>query len=140
MNNSLGNQDCPPLMSDGRLFTDYRPSCYAHDLILKQNGITNSYDLKSLLTNRGEELQKINRDYYQSKASCGSCGGFYLADPNGQVDYWKQYSQWIGYGDQMTLGCPSKITTPVTTIKPPPSQCGLPDQSTLSPYTIATPR
>lgn len=97
MNNSLGNQDCPPIMSDGRHFTDYRPSCYVHDLILKQNGITNSYDLKILLTHNALELQKINRKYYGLKNACVSCGDYYLADPNNHVDYWQRYNEWIGY-------------------------------------------
>jgi hypothetical protein len=123
MNNSLGNQDCPPLMADGRLFTDYRPSCYVHDLILKQNGITNSYDLKLLLSSRADELQKINQQYYTSKTSCGSCGGYYLPDPNGHVDYWAQYGKWIGYGNTMKLGCPVKQPAAIPTVKPPVGQC-----------------
>ncbi len=106
MNNALENHDCPPLMSDGRIFTDYRPDCYVHDLILKQNGITNSYDLKLFLTTRALEMQKINRDYYQAKNSCVSCGGYYLPDPNGHVNYWDRYGEWIGYGNVMTLECP----------------------------------
>ena len=123
MNNALENHDCPPLMSDGRAYTDYRPSCYVHDLILKQNGITNSYDLKLLLTSRALELQKINRDYYEAKNSCSSPGGYYLPDPNGQVDYWKRYGQWIGYGNIMTLGCPVKAPAAIPTVMPPVAEC-----------------
>ena len=44
-------------MSDGRLFTDYRPSCYFHDLIAKQNDIRNSYDLKMFMQERSSELR-----------------------------------------------------------------------------------
>ena len=98
MNNALENHDCPPLMSDGRQFTDYRSSCYVHDLILKQNQITNSYDLKLLLTNRALELQKINREYYESKNSCMSCGECSVPDPNGHINYWNRYGEWLGYG------------------------------------------
>ena len=97
MNNSLGNHDCPPKMSDGRHFTDYRPSGYVHDLILKQNGITNSFDLKSLMTTRALDLQKINKDYYENRNACHSCKGYYIPDPNGHVDYWHRYAQSIGY-------------------------------------------
>ena len=97
MNNSLGNQDCPPLMSDGRHITDYRPSCYVHDLILRQNNITNSYDLKMLLTHNATKLQEINREYINNKNSCVSCGQYYSPDPNNHFNYWNQYNQWIGY-------------------------------------------
>jgi hypothetical protein len=129
MNNALENHDCPPLMSDnGRNFTDYRPSCYVHNLILRQNNITNSYDFKLLLTSKALELQKINRDYYESKNSCLSTGGYYLPDPNGHVDYWKRYGEWIGYGNTMTLGCPTSQPAPIPTVMPPvaecPTQCG----------------
>jgi len=123
MNNALENHDCPPLMSDGRHFTDYRPSCYVHDLILKQNGVTNSYDLKLLLTSRALELQKINRDYYEAKNGCMSCGGYYLPDPNGHVDYWDRYGEWIGYGNVMTLGCPQTQPAPIPAVLPPVAEC-----------------
>ena len=96
MNNSITNQDCPPLMSDGRHFTDYRPSCDVHELILSQNGITNSYDLKMLLTQHALEFQAINRRFYEDKNSCHSCG-YYIADPNQNIEYWRQYDQKIGY-------------------------------------------
>lgn len=123
MDNALQNHDCPPKMSDGRHFTDYRPSDYVHDLILQQNGINNSHDLKSLLTNQGLELQKINRDYYETKNSCQSCGGYYLPDPNGHVNYWEKYNQKIGYQSLMTLGCPVKPPKPIPTVMPPLVEC-----------------
>lgn len=123
-NNALGNQDCPPLMADGRMFTDYRPSCYVNDLIMKQNGIRNSYDQKLFMTDRALELQQLNRDFNEAKNSCMSCGGYYLADPNGHVDYWKRYSEWIGYGQIMTLGCPTTEPAPIPTVLPPVNQCG----------------
>ena len=104
-NNALDNYDCPPLMSDGRQFTDYRPSCYVIDMIIRQNGITNSYDLKRLLTNQALQFQQINRNYYNSKNACVSCGGYYLPDPNGQLDYWKHYTAWVQSTQAKNLGC-----------------------------------
>lgn len=97
MNNSLVNHDCPPLMSDGRHVTDYRPSCYVHDLIRRQNSITNSYDLKLLLTRNAVKFQEIDRQYYDTKNSCISCGSYYLPDPNQHVKFWDRYNKRIGY-------------------------------------------
>lgn len=97
MNNSLENQDCPPLMSDGRFCTDNRPSCYVHDLIRKQNNINNNYDFKMLLTHNALKLQEINHNYYNIKNSCTSCNPYYLVDPNNHVSYWNKYAQNIGY-------------------------------------------
>ena len=65
MNNALHNRDCPPLMSDGRHATDYRPSCYVHDLIIKQNGIRNSHELRHFMQNNAQALMTINTNYFQ---------------------------------------------------------------------------
>lgn len=97
MNNALGNQDCPPIMEDGRHVTDYRPICYVNDLIMKQNGINNSYDYKALLQHNALKLQEVNRQFYNNKNACHSCEPYYLADPNNHVDYWQRYDAWIGY-------------------------------------------
>lgn len=102
MNNAIGNQDCPPLMSDGRHFTDYRPSCHVHELIRTQNDITNSYDLKMLLTHNALKLQEINRNYYNLKNSCISCGQYHIADPNYHIHHWQEYDKKIGYNTQST--------------------------------------
>jgi len=123
MNNAIENHDCPPIMSDGRHFTDYRPSCMVHDLFLKQNAITNSYDLKLLLTNKAEQIQKINRQYYEAKNGCLSCGGYYLPDPNGHVDMWSRYAKDIGYGQTMTLGCPVKQPAKIPVSMPSVNAC-----------------
>lgn len=95
-NNALHNFDCPPLMNDGRHATDYRPSCYVHDLIIKQNGITNSHQMRHFLQKNACYLARINRDYFCNKASCRSCN-FYHIDPNNNDRYWKTYKKYIGY-------------------------------------------
>lgn len=97
MNNSLSNQDCPPLMSDGRQFTDYRQNCYINDMIRKQNQISNNYDYKAFLTTNAIKLQNINHQFYDKKASCVSGGDYRLPDPNGNNQYWQQYSKEIGF-------------------------------------------
>lgn len=103
MNNALYNKDCPPLMSDGRLFTDYRPSCEYHNMLGRQNGITNSYDFKQMLMNNAIKLQQHNTKFYDNKSQCHSCGGYYMPDPNGAVDYWNKYNSYIGYNNTITF-------------------------------------
>ena len=74
MNNSPQNWNCPPLMSDGRQpGTDYRPSCEVHDLVIKQNGILNSYDYRQFMINNAEALRNIDRSYYERRNQCESC-------------------------------------------------------------------
>lgn len=90
MNNSLQNRDCPPLMSDQRCATDYRPSCYVHNLILQQNGLKNSHEMRMFLQKNAEKLRYLNTQYYSEKNSCGSCKPFHV-DPNGHDAYWSNY-------------------------------------------------
>ena len=52
--------DCPALMSDGRIFTDYRPSAYVNDLMRVQNKVYDSYNYRQFLINNGLNVIKTN--------------------------------------------------------------------------------
>lgn len=95
MNNSLVSQQCPPLMSDGRHATDYRPSPDVHDLIIKQNGIRNSHEFRTFLTKNSNEMRSMNSEYFQLRNQC-NCPYTHV-DPNSQNKYWDRYNQYIGY-------------------------------------------
>ena len=99
MNNALHNKDCPPLMSDGRHATDWRPTCYVHDLIIKQNKIPNSHQMRYFLQKNASSLMKLNTEYFTTKNECKSCTNFHV-DPNGHDKYWKTYQDYIGYNSQ----------------------------------------
>ena len=90
MNSALHNRDCPPLMSDGRFATDYRPSCYVHELIIQQNGLRNSHQNRMFLQQNARELMRLNTQYFAEKNNCNSCT-FYHVDPNGQDQFWAEY-------------------------------------------------
>ncbi len=96
MNNALNNRDCPALMADGRLVTDYRPSCEVHDLIIKQNGLMNSYDYRQFMINNAATLMQLDRNYYEARNQCNSCR-FYQVDPNGNESYWNAQTAAFGY-------------------------------------------
>lgn len=98
-NNSANNRDCPPLMSDQRHATDYRPSCYVHNLILKQNGIKNSEQMRLFLQRNANKLRELNLGNFQERAGCNSCQ-HYSVDPNGQDQYWSKYKSWLGFDSQ----------------------------------------
>ena len=67
-------RDCPPRMSDGRQFTDYRPNCYLNNVIKTDNSITSSFDYRNFLKDNAEELMEINREYSCKMNCCGPCG------------------------------------------------------------------
>lgn len=95
MNAGLVNHDCPPLMSDGRHVTDYRPSCYVMDLIIKQNAIHNSHVLRNFMQKNGTALMKINSDFFRAKNQCPS-GSYSFPDPNYNDVYWGNYQRYLG--------------------------------------------
>jgi hypothetical protein len=64
--------DCPALMSDGRLMTDYRSSNTLNDMIRISNNTLSSYEYRNFLTNNASNIMKINNDYISNKNSCKS--------------------------------------------------------------------
>ena len=65
--------DCPALMSDGRAFTDYRPSSYVNDLFRIQNKVYDSYSYRQFLIHNGLQIIEMNDKYNEMKNGCPSC-------------------------------------------------------------------
>ena len=65
--------DCPALMSDGRVFTDYRPSSYVNDLIRIENKVYDSYSYRQFLISNGLNIIETNDKYNNLKNGCDSC-------------------------------------------------------------------
>lgn len=58
----------PPLMSDGRHYTHYDPSCQANNLFRNKMNFTNNYDYRQWLINNGNRVADINQ-----KSACNEC-------------------------------------------------------------------
>lgn len=65
--------DCPPRMSDGRHFTDYRPSCHVNDLLKNDNNISNSFQYRQFMTYNAETIMDKHRQIACSKNCCSPC-------------------------------------------------------------------
>ncbi len=65
--------DCPPIMDDGRHFTDYRPDCYVNNLLRIANKTYSSYEYRQFLINNAQKLMDINNKYNNDKNGCGTC-------------------------------------------------------------------
>jgi len=98
MNNSYVNRDCPPLMSDGRLVTDYRPSCELHSSIRYQNGLCDSNQFRQFMINNAERMMEINRQHWIKLRGCESCH-FTHPDPNHNDTFWAYYRKQL-YGNK----------------------------------------
>ena len=70
-NNKFFN--APPRMSDGRHFTDYRPSCDSNNSVRNGNNITNSYDYRMFLTRNASQLIEVNNKHNYAKNGTFNC-------------------------------------------------------------------
>lgn len=96
MNNSYVNRDCPPLMSDGRFVTDYRPSCEVHSAIRYHNNLYDSNQFRQFLINNGDKLREMTAQHYINLRGCNSCQ-FVHPDPNNNDTFWSAYRKHL-YG------------------------------------------
>lgn len=64
---------CPPRMSDGRHFTDYRPSNFINDLIRADNNISNSLTYRKFLQENANALIDKQRHIACVLNCCGPC-------------------------------------------------------------------
>jgi hypothetical protein len=83
------NHECPPKMSDARHVTDYRPSCFVHLQIMKQNGLVNSHQQRLFFQRNAEQLHDLSLKHFAAKSGCPQ--PYVHVDPNGHDAYWKNY-------------------------------------------------
>lgn len=65
------HQDCPPIMQDGRAFTNYSPRCQAN--FNEAPAPMNSYDYRMFLIRNAEKLMWKNSQDAQMNNVCGTC-------------------------------------------------------------------
>lgn len=65
--------NCPPLMSDGRQFTDYRSHNYVNDLIQQSNNTKSNYEYRQFLIHNASKIMKMNNDYMNTMNGCNEC-------------------------------------------------------------------
>ncbi len=58
----------PPLMSDGRHYSNYDPSCKSNNELKDSLGIKNNYQYRQWLINNGNAVQRQNK-----KSACNEC-------------------------------------------------------------------
>lgn len=65
---------CPPLMSDGRHFTDYRPRCnIIHDMVKREDKNMSSYEYRQYLISNADSIMEKNRSTAIDKMACAPC-------------------------------------------------------------------
>jgi hypothetical protein len=70
------NKNCPAQMSDGRLFTDYRPSGDVYDSMIKgaiKKGIPNNYEYRQYMIANSEIMINDTHNYLYETRLCKNC-------------------------------------------------------------------
>jgi hypothetical protein len=65
--------DCPPMMADGRNFTDYRSNRYVNQLVAQNNNVQSSNQYRKFLMNNAEGLMELSHKYLYQKNGCNEC-------------------------------------------------------------------
>ena len=113
--------DCPALMSDGRIMTDYRSATTLNDMIRLNNKTLSSYDYRNFLTHNAESIMKINNDFITEKNSCKS--GKLVEVPFARVcEYNTNVCECTKTNQRMGLGLMNKASPNIKT-------CGAQDSS-----------
>lgn len=68
---NLNNFSCPQIMSDGRVFTDYRPRCISN--IMDNSKNMNSYEYRQYLQANGKDIINNIRKQVYNANKCGPC-------------------------------------------------------------------
>lgn len=91
--------DYPPLMSDGRNYTNWDPACEKNKNLIKQTGMKSNYQYRQFLINNANKLMKSN-----NIAACDECGVCQYGHPfiqdtnNGKYLYKSVNDQHQPYG------------------------------------------
>lgn len=75
------------LMSDQRIFTDYRSSCVIQNELNKKFGIADSNAQRLFLQRNGQEIMNLNR----MNAEINKERTYVHVDPHGHDESWKSY-------------------------------------------------
>ena len=78
MNNKF--KDCPARMSDGRIFTDYRPGCFLNNSIRASNKLINNFDYRMYLTRNADKIINYNKETSTKINSCDNCSNTMLPE------------------------------------------------------------
>ena len=93
MSNIL-NSLCVPLMSDGRLFTDYRSKNRANYEMAEKNKLHSSNKQRLFLQSNGAKLMYLDNKLQETRTLCKTQKLIH-PDPFFHEVYWKEYQRKI---------------------------------------------
>lgn len=124
---------CPPRMSDGRHFTDYRPSCETDNQFCQENKVVSNNECRQVRQRNASKLMDLDRAYACSLNCCSPCSGEtftdtmlpekYMVSCQGNVcSRTLNNPDGLGDGRNYGVGCPLPSVS-----KQPRNNCMLPE-------------
>lgn len=90
-------QQCPPMMNDGRLFTDYRSSQVREELFKYRNCLTSENEARSLRIGNADEIMDNEWDRIRQTKSCFPQKNCYHDYPKTQVSLVYNNAELLAY-------------------------------------------
>ena len=92
------DDDCNPVMSDGRIFTEHRSSCLINSQLVRKHNLTNSNDFRAFLQRNGPSIleQQKHRSVKASRCHIGAGDwskkyDMSIQDNNSRWEHYKHY-------------------------------------------------
>ena len=106
--------DCPALMADGRIMTDYRQNGTLNDMIRLNNNVMSSYDYRQFLQSNAQDIMNINENYIVEKNGCKS--GKLVEVPFSRVcNYNTQYGKCEKTNQRLGMGIANQAESNINT-------------------------
>ena len=90
-------QQCPPMMNDGRLFTDYRSSQVREELFRYKNCVGSENEARTLRIENAENIMDTEWDLTRQKKSCFSHQNCFHNHPTTRVSNVYNNAELLAY-------------------------------------------
>jgi len=94
-------QQCPPMMSDGRLFTDYRSSQVREELFRYDNCVTSENEARTLRIDNGSKILDRDWNYDRMTKSCFPAKVCFHKNPKTQVTNVYNNAELLAYNGDL---------------------------------------
>lgn len=92
---------CPPMMDDGRLFTDYRSSAVREEIFRYKNCITSENEARTLRINTADEIMDEEWDNMRKTKSCFTQKKCYHTHPTSRVTTFYNNAEILAYNGKL---------------------------------------
>lgn len=92
---------CPPMMDDGRLFTDYRSSQIREEVFKYKNCAISENEARTIRIDNGEEIMDEEWDYLTATKSCFPRDKCYHQHPTTRVSTFYNNAELLAYNGEL---------------------------------------